>query len=78
MNVNIVYISTFLKGITSGSAGSAPLFIRPADTPQELDFRDNNFSFDDDSKFMMGDDVAKDPTGGYGYQAGLLRIILRN
>ncbi|KAH8288329.1 hypothetical protein KR054_001161 [Drosophila jambulina] len=44
------------KGITSGSAGSVPLFIRPMEPPQELDFRDNSVNFDDDSKFSLADE----------------------
>ncbi|EDV47996.1 uncharacterized protein LOC6552950 [Drosophila erecta] len=55
------------KGITSGSAGSVPLFIRPMEPPQELDFRDNSMSFDDDSKFSLADE-GKTPAG-YEYNA---------
>ncbi|KAL7729421.1 hypothetical protein ACLKA6_008984 [Drosophila palustris] len=44
------------KGITSGSASSIPLFVRPMDPPQELDFRDNSVNFEDDNKFSLGDD----------------------
>ncbi|XP_017477522.1 PREDICTED: uncharacterized protein LOC108367427 [Rhagoletis zephyria] len=49
------------KGIVSGSA---PLFIRPPDTPQELDFRDNAINFDDE-KFAMVDENNKED--GYAY-----------
>lgn len=45
------------KGITSGSASSIPLFVRPMEPPQELDFRDNSVNFDDDNKFSLGEDV---------------------
>ncbi|XP_017082334.1 uncharacterized protein LOC108115407 [Drosophila eugracilis] len=55
------------KGITSGSAGSVPLFIRPMEPPQELDFRDNSMNFDDDSKFSLADE-GKTPAG-YEYNA---------
>ncbi|KAH8382487.1 hypothetical protein KR009_003763 [Drosophila setifemur] len=55
------------KGITSGSAGSVPLFIRPMEPPQELDFRDNSLNFDDDSKFSLADE-GKTPAG-YEYNA---------
>ncbi|XP_017103920.2 uncharacterized protein Osi24 isoform X2 [Drosophila bipectinata] len=55
------------KGITSGSAGSVPLFIRPMEPPQELDFRDNSMNFDDDSKFSLADDGKTQP--GYEYNA---------
>ncbi|KAH8294756.1 hypothetical protein KR018_002602 [Drosophila ironensis] len=55
------------KGITSGSAGSVPLFIRPMEPPQELDFRDNSLNFDDDSKFALADDGKTQP--GYEYNA---------
>ncbi|XP_041631654.1 uncharacterized protein Osi24 [Drosophila kikkawai] len=55
------------KGITSGSAGSVPLFIRPMEPPQELDFRDNSVNFDDDSKFSLADE-GKTPAG-YEYNA---------
>jgi len=55
-------------GITSGSAGSVPLFIRPMEPPQELDFRDNSMNFDDDSKFSLADE-GKTPAG-YEYNAG--------
>uniref|UniRef100_A0A1A9W5L9 Uncharacterized protein n=1 Tax=Glossina brevipalpis TaxID=37001 RepID=A0A1A9W5L9_9MUSC len=44
-------------GITSGSA---PLFIRPIDAPQELDFRDNALNFDEDNKFMVTVEDDKD------------------
>jgi len=38
------------------------------DAPQELDFRDNNITFDDE-KFIVNEDTTKD--GGYSYnQAG--------
>ncbi|XP_054739287.1 uncharacterized protein LOC129244984 [Anastrepha obliqua] len=49
------------KGIVSGSA---PLFIRPADAPQDLDFRDNTINFDDD-KFAVVDEGTKEE--GYAY-----------
>ncbi|XP_067619155.1 uncharacterized protein Osi24 [Eurosta solidaginis] len=49
------------KGIITGSA---PLFIRPADAPQDLDFRDNTINFDDD-KFAVVDEGTKDD--GYAY-----------
>ncbi|XP_052858391.1 LOW QUALITY PROTEIN: uncharacterized protein LOC128266136 [Drosophila gunungcola] len=55
------------KGITSGSSGSVPLFIRPMEPPQELDFRDNSVNFDDDSKFSLADE-GKTPAG-YEYNA---------
>ncbi|ALC46836.1 Osi24, partial [Drosophila busckii] len=55
------------KGITSGSASSVPLFIRPMEPPQELDFRDNSVNFDDDNKFSMADDVKAN--AGYEYNA---------
>lgn len=58
----------FGLGITSGSAGSVPLFIRPIEPPQELDFRDNSMNFDDDSKFSLADE-GKTPAG-YEYNAG--------
>ncbi|XP_051863033.1 uncharacterized protein LOC117576351 [Drosophila albomicans] len=55
------------KGITSGSASSIPLFVRPMDPPQELDFRDNSANFDDDSKFSLADDSKTN--AGYEYNA---------
>lgn len=57
-------------GITSGSASSVPLFVRPMDPPQELDFRDNSLNFDDDNKFSLGDDGKTNE--GYEYHAGWL------
>ncbi|XP_018797220.1 PREDICTED: uncharacterized protein LOC108974061 [Bactrocera latifrons] len=62
MPVLIGSFSKFLgKGIVSGSA---PLFIRPPDTPQDLDFRDNTINFDDD-KFAAVEEGTKED--GYGY-----------
>ncbi|EDW14691.2 uncharacterized protein LOC6573139 [Drosophila mojavensis] len=55
------------KGITSGSASSVPLFVRPMDPPQELDFRDNSLNFEEDNKFAMADDGK--PSAGYEYNA---------
>ncbi|KAH8406947.1 hypothetical protein KR222_001259, partial [Zaprionus bogoriensis] len=55
------------KGITSGSASSVPLFVRPMEPPQELDFRDNSLNFDDDNKFSLGDDGKTNE--GYEYNA---------
>ncbi|XP_002013290.2 uncharacterized protein LOC6587809 isoform X1 [Drosophila persimilis] len=55
------------KGITSGSASSVPLFVRPMEPPQELDFRDNTLNFDDDSKFSLADDSKT--AGAYEYNA---------
>ncbi|KAH8402634.1 hypothetical protein KR215_003923 [Drosophila sulfurigaster] len=55
------------KGITSGSSSSIPLFVRPMDPPQELDFRDNSVNFDDDSKFSLADDSKTN--AGYEYNA---------
>ncbi|XP_034662838.1 uncharacterized protein LOC117897872 [Drosophila subobscura] len=55
------------KGITSGSASSVPLFVRPMEPPQELDFRDNTMNFDDDSKFTLADDTKT--AGAYEYNA---------
>ncbi|XP_022220738.2 LOW QUALITY PROTEIN: uncharacterized protein LOC111072957 [Drosophila obscura] len=55
------------KGITSGSASSVPLFVRPMEPPQELDFRDNSLNFDDDSKFSLADDPKS--AGAYEYNA---------
>ncbi|XP_004534178.2 uncharacterized protein LOC101463020 [Ceratitis capitata] len=49
------------KGIISGSA---PLFIRPPDAPQDLDFRDNTINFDDE-KFAAVDEGTKED--GYAY-----------
>ncbi|XP_030370675.1 uncharacterized protein LOC115621226 [Scaptodrosophila lebanonensis] len=54
------------KGITSGSASSVPLFIRPMEAPQELDFRDNSVNFDDDNKFSLADEGSKN-NGAYEY-----------
>ncbi|XP_061389636.1 uncharacterized protein LOC133324815 [Musca vetustissima] len=52
-------IGSFTKLLGKGiSSGSAPLFIRPMDPPQELDFRDN---FGDGDKFLAADDVLNDP-----------------
>ncbi|XP_058978705.1 uncharacterized protein LOC101900144 [Musca domestica] len=52
-------IGSFTKLLGKGiSSGSAPLFIRPMDPPQELDFRDN---FGDGDKFLSADDVLNDP-----------------
>ncbi|XP_069961547.1 uncharacterized protein Osi24 [Bactrocera oleae] len=62
MPVLIGSFSKFLgKGIVSGSA---PLFIRPPDTPQDLDFRDNTINFDDD-KFAAVEEATKED--GYAY-----------
>ncbi|XP_050325229.1 uncharacterized protein LOC126756292 isoform X3 [Bactrocera neohumeralis] len=62
MPVLIGSFSKFLgKGIVSGSA---PLFIRPPDTPQDLDFRDNTINFDDD-KFAAVEEGTKED--GYAY-----------
>ncbi|EDV90723.1 GH14017 [Drosophila grimshawi] len=55
------------KGITTGSASSVPLFVRPMDPPQELDFRDNSVHFEDDNKFGMADDAKNN--AGYEYNA---------
>ncbi|KAH8310519.1 hypothetical protein KR044_001761 [Drosophila immigrans] len=55
------------KGITSGSASSIPLFVRPMEPPQELDFRDNSVNFDDDNKFSLADDSKTN--AGYEYNA---------
>ncbi|XP_073820263.1 protein Osi24 [Musca autumnalis] len=53
-------IGSFTKLLGKGiSSGSAPLFIRPMDPPQELDFRDN-FG-DGGDKFLAADDVLNDP-----------------
>ncbi|XP_023036175.1 uncharacterized protein LOC6650060 [Drosophila willistoni] len=52
------------KGITSGSASSVPLFIRPAEPPQELDFRD----VEDEHKFGSLDD-GKTNNLGFEYNA---------
>ncbi|XP_075148669.1 protein Osi24 [Haematobia irritans] len=52
-------IGSFTKLLGKGiSQGSAPLFIRPMDPPQELDFRDN-FGGDSD-KFVAGEDGLTD------------------
>ncbi|TMW51533.1 hypothetical protein DOY81_003392 [Sarcophaga bullata] len=54
-------IGSFTKLLGKGiSTGSAPLFIRPMEPPQELDFRDNSINFDDDNKFLVNDDGLKD------------------
>ncbi|XP_037954354.1 uncharacterized protein LOC119684391 [Teleopsis dalmanni] len=50
------------KGIISGSA---PLSVSPLQPPQDLDFKDNSFNFDDDSKFIMADDTGKEPAYAY-------------
>uniref|UniRef100_A0A1I8NXQ3 Uncharacterized protein n=1 Tax=Stomoxys calcitrans TaxID=35570 RepID=A0A1I8NXQ3_STOCA len=51
-------IGSFTKLLGKGlSQGSAPLFIRPMDPPQELDFRDN---FGDGDKFVAGEDGLTD------------------
>lgn len=60
-------------GITSGSASSVPLFVRPMDPPQELDFRDNSLNFDDDNKFSLADDGKTND--GYEYHAGWLNWL---
>ncbi|XP_065361941.1 uncharacterized protein Osi24 [Calliphora vicina] len=53
-------IGSFTKLLGKGiSTGSAPLFIRPMEAPQELDFRDNSINFDDDSKFLVTDEGIK-------------------
>uniref|UniRef100_A0A1B0B4V8 Uncharacterized protein n=1 Tax=Glossina palpalis gambiensis TaxID=67801 RepID=A0A1B0B4V8_9MUSC len=52
------------KGITSGSA---PLFIRPMEPPQELDFRDNTLNFEDDNKFIVTMDDTKDNPAAFAY-----------
>lgn len=62
-----------LTGITSGSASSVPLFVRPMDPPQELDFRDNSLNFEEDNKFAMADDGK--PNAGYEYNAGLFDCL---
>ncbi|XP_046806318.1 uncharacterized protein LOC111684218 [Lucilia cuprina] len=52
-------IGSFTKLLGKGiSTGSAPLFIRPMEAPQELDFRDNSINFDDD-KFLVTDEGVK-------------------
>lgn len=56
---NTLCLRRFAFTITGISSGSAPLFIRPMDPPQELDFRDN-FGADSD-KFLAGEDGLNDP-----------------
>ncbi|KAM7359230.1 protein Osi24 [Cochliomyia hominivorax] len=60
-------IGSFTKLLGKGiSSGSAPLFIRPMEPPQELDFRDNSLNFEDDNKFLITDDGIKG-NGPYAY-----------
>uniref|UniRef100_A0A0A1XEW2 Uncharacterized protein n=1 Tax=Zeugodacus cucurbitae TaxID=28588 RepID=A0A0A1XEW2_ZEUCU len=60
-----VLIGSFTKFLGKGIvSGSAPLFIRPAEAPQDLDFRDNSINFDDD-KFAAIEEGTKED--GYAY-----------
>ncbi|EDW58532.2 uncharacterized protein Osi24 [Drosophila virilis] len=55
------------KGITTGSSSSVPLFVRPMEPPQELDFRDNSVNFEEDNKFSFADEAK--PNAGYEFNA---------